>query len=124
MEVNTVVPTTDAVVPCAGGDAAAVIISIVPLLGVIFGAVLLFFFFLWQYRFRKELIRAGQYQPRLWEHLRVISLLIGSIASSIGLPMFLLFWAIDGVSYSMLGGLIPLFSGLGMLAFYFISGKK
>lgn len=109
---------------CAGDSAAAIIISIVPVLGVVLGAVLLFFFFLWQYRFRKELIKADQYHPRMWDHLRIISLLIGSISSFIGLPMFLLFYFIDGLAYSALGGLIPLSAGLGLLAFYYISGKS
>ncbi|MCB1165462.1 MAG: hypothetical protein KDK37_04020 [Leptospiraceae bacterium] len=105
-------------------SAAEVIISVVPLLGVILGATLLFFFFLWNYRLKKELIRAGQYQYQSLKTVRIFTLLIGIISLSVGIPMSALFIAMEGASYSLLGGLIPSFVGLGLIIFYSVSRKR
>ncbi len=102
----------------SGSSAPEIILSLVPLLGVVFGCVLLFFFLLWQYRIRRELIRSGQHQPMFVANIRVISLLIGLLGIAAGLPMTLLFILIEGVSYALLGGLLPFFAGIGFLVFY------
>jgi hypothetical protein len=113
-----------------GGGAAAVstapeiILSLVPLLGVVFGCVLLFFFILWQYRIRREMIRAGQHQPMFLSNIRMLSLLIGLLGVSAGLPMTILFVLIDGVTYALLGGLLPFFAGLGFLVFYVLTRTR
>ena len=105
-------------------EAAQVIISVVPLLGVILGATLLFFFFLWNYKLKKELIRAGQYQYQSLKTVRMFTLLIGIISFAVGLPMTVLFAAVEGISYSLLGGLIPSFVGIGLIVFYVVSKKR
>jgi hypothetical protein len=101
-----------------GGSASEVILSLVPLTGVVFGCVLLFFFFLWQYRLRRELIRSGQYRPMFMANIRTLTLLIGIMGAASGLPMTILFLSIEGVSYALLGGLLPLCAGIGFLVFY------
>ena len=85
---------------------------------------MLFFFFLWNYKLKKELIRAGQYQYQSLKNVRLFSLLIGIISFAVGLPMTMLFGAVEGVSYSLLGGLIPSFVGLGFIVFYVVSRKR
>lgn len=104
--------------------AADVLISLVPLAGVILGSTLLFFFILWQYKLRKELIRTNQYKPLLGERIRLLSLLVGLLATFVGIPMTILFLAIDGVSYPILGGLLPMASGMGLIVFHYLSGKS
>ncbi|MCR9145266.1 MAG: hypothetical protein NXI24_23710 [bacterium] len=101
-----------------GGTASEILLSLVPLLGVVLGCVLLFFFFLWQYRIRRELIRTGQHQPMFVTNIRILSLLIGLLGIAVGLPMTLLFILIEGVTYVLLGGLLPFFVGIGFLIFY------
>ena len=101
--------------------AAQNLISIVPLLGIIAGAVIFFFYLLWRYKLQKELIKQGTYKSSLGKRVRVTSLLIGFVATLAGIPMTILFIIIDGASYTLLGGLIPLFTGLGLLLFYFFS---
>lgn len=101
-----------------GSTASEIILSVVPLLGVVFGCVLLFFFLLWQYRIRRELIRTGQHQPMFVANIRMLSLLIGLLGIAAGLPMTLLFIMIEGVTYVLLGGLLPFFAGIGFLVFY------
>ncbi|MCB1139640.1 MAG: hypothetical protein KDK23_12825 [Leptospiraceae bacterium] len=107
-----------------GSEAAQIIISVVPLLGVILGATLLFFFFFWNYRLKKELIRAGQYQYQSLKNVRIFTLLIGIISVSVGLPMTILFAGVEGMSYSLLGGLIPSFVGIGLIVFYIVSRTR
>ena len=101
-----------------GSTAPEIILSLVPLLGVVFGCVLLFFFILWQYRIRRELIRTGQHRPMFVANIRVLSLLIGLLGVSAGLPMTLLFLLIEGVTYVLIGGLLPFSAGIGFLIFY------
>ncbi|MCB1145365.1 MAG: hypothetical protein KDK41_08135 [Leptospiraceae bacterium] len=111
-------------VQCESASAAKILISLVPMLGVILGTTLLFFFILWQYKLRKELIRSGNYKPVLDERIRTLSLLIGLLSIAVGLPMTILFLIIEGVSYSVLGGLLPFSAGIGLLLFFIFSGKK
>ena len=102
----------------AGSSASDILLSLVPLLGVVFGATLLFFFLLWQYRLRKELIRVGRTAPEFMVNIRLISLLVGLLGVFAGVPLTALFYAIDGLSYALLGGVLPLFAGVGLLLFY------
>ena len=104
--------------------AAEILLSLVPLLGVVFGTILLFFYFYWSYKQKKELIQQGKYKPRTYENLRKISFLLGCLSTSIGLPMSLLFLYLEGISYIMLGGLIPFTAGIGFLLFYIFSYEK
>ena len=105
-------------VPGTVSTAPEIILSLVPVMGIVFGCVLLFFFFLWQYKIRKELIRSGQHQPMFVTNIRMLSLLIGLLGVSSGLPMTFLFLLIEGVTYALLGGLLPLFAGIGFIIFY------
>ena len=101
------------------GGASSVIISLVPFLAVILSMVVLFFFFLWYFRFKKHLLQSGNYsQSKL--RLDILSLLSGLILFIIGIPLTLLITIIDGFSYKLLGGLIPLFVGGALLLFYVI----
>jgi len=104
--------------------ASEVILSIVPLVGIIFGTVAIFFFMYWRYRLRRELIRSGQFTPTSNKILRTWSLLMGCLSTFVGIPMVILFFIMEGASYSALGGLIPLCVGLGFLLFYLLSKEK
>ena len=102
---------------------AQVLFSLVPLLGVILGVTLIFFYLFWRYRIMKQLIAAGQHRYSTIRQIRVFCLLLGSISTLVGLPMTFLFYAISGITYQMLGGIIPLFAGVGLLLFVFLSHK-
>ena len=104
---------------------AQVILSVVPISGIVFGFVLLFFYFLWQYRIKKELIKNDKFVPVQWGiHLRTLSLLVGLLSTMVGLPMTILFLMVEGVSYGVLGGLIPFSVGIGLLIFYGVSRER
>ena len=95
-----------------------IILSVVPLVAVTLAIVLLFFFFLWQYRLRKALIASNQYKPASFRYLKVLSLLGGLALTAMGLPMSLLFMLKYGVSNILLVGIIPFSMGVALLIFY------
>ncbi len=103
---------------------ADIILSIVPMVAVVFGSVLVFFLMLYNYRLRKEKIRM-QIPTDSWvEHLRFISLLAGCLSFSAGVPLTLFFVFTNPANPGILGGLIPLFAGIGLVAFYYLSERK
>ncbi|MCS6984267.1 MAG: hypothetical protein NZM25_03940 [Leptospiraceae bacterium] len=113
-------PQTTQTLECTS-SAAQIILSLVPIVGIVFGSALFFFFLFWQYKLRRELVLRGQYQSRIWEHLRILSLLVGSVSSLVGLTLSLLFFGVNGISYLLLGGLIPLSAGIGLILFYYLA---
>ncbi|MDR0444029.1 MAG: hypothetical protein LBH44_11555 [Treponema sp.] len=99
--------------------AAQVIIAVIPIVGIVMGSVVIFFYFLWNHRRRTLLIKAGQYN-RPDFNLRSFSLLCGLLLSSVGVALTVLLSIIEGASYGLLGGIIPLSMGFGLLAYYMI----
>ena len=97
--------------------AAQVIISIIPIVGISVAGIVLFFFLLWHHREVSMLIRTGNYKPVKF-NLKVFSFLVGLLLLGSGLVLSLLIGIIDGVSYALLGGLIPTVIGLMLLIFY------
>lgn len=97
--------------------AAQVLISLVPIIGIGFGAVILFFYILWKHHEVKLQIKTGTFVERKF-NLKVFSLLAGLILTGIGLILTLVFVLVEGISYAMLGGLIPAVTGIAFLIFY------
>jgi hypothetical protein len=81
--------------------------------------VVIFFYLLWNHRRRTLLIKAGQYN-RPDFNLRSFSLLSGLLLSSVGVALTVLLSIVEGASYSLLGGIIPLSMGFGLLTNYII----
>jgi hypothetical protein len=104
--------------------AAQVIISIIPIVGIVMGSVVIFFYFLWNHRQKTLLIKAGQYNRPKFD-FRSFSLLAGLLLSSVGIALTVLLSILEGASYGLLGGLIPLSMGIGLLTHYVIKrGEK
>jgi heme/copper-type cytochrome/quinol oxidase subunit 2 len=97
--------------------AAQVLISIIPIVGIVMGCVVVFFYLLWSHRERMRLIEQGTYTPRRVD-LEAFSFLAGLLLSGVGLVLSILFIVMDGVSYSLLGGLIPLAVGAALICFF------
>ncbi|MCX7633919.1 MAG: hypothetical protein N2Z22_11370 [Turneriella sp.] len=108
----------------ANSHAADVILAIVPLVAVVFGAVLLFFLLLYNYRIRREKIRLQIPTTGWLEHLRFISLLSGCLSISAGVPLTLFFIITNPKHPGILGGLIPLCAGIGLVVFYYLSARR
>jgi len=101
---------------------AQVILSILPIVAVALCAVLLFFYLLWDYKKKKLIIEKGMdpEKPKSYENL----LLIGIVAFFIGLGLLVFFALYNGISSSLLGGIIPTTAGLGILVYHRILMKK
>lgn len=103
---------------------ADIILSIVPMVAVVFGSVLVFFLLLYNYRLRKEKIRQQIKTESALEYLRFISLLAGCLSFTAGIPLTMFFVITAPTNPGILGGLVPLFAGLGLISFFYLSRKK
>jgi hypothetical protein len=103
--------------------AAQILISIIPIVGLVMGTVIAFFYLLWSHREKVRLIERGLYAPRKID-LNAFCLLSGLLLSSVGLVLSVLFIVLQGASYALLGGLIPLASGISFLAFFMLRRNR
>jgi hypothetical protein len=100
---------------------AQVLLSLVPHAGIIAGMVVLIVFIRHYFGLRRQMIEAGRFPTPTIHYLRSLALIGGILAIASGLPLTVLFLAVEGVSYPLLGGLIPLSIGIGLLIFFVIS---
>ena len=100
--------------------AAQVLIAIIPIAGIVMGAVVVFFYLLWRHRQRTLLINAGHYDRPVFDLLS-FSLLAGLLLGSVGLTLTVFLAVATGPTYGLLGGIIPLSMGIGLLAYYVIN---
>ena len=98
-------------------SAAQVIISIIPIVGIVMGSVVVFFYLLWNHKRRILLIKAGQYQRPDFDLLS-FSLLTGLLLSAVGLALTVFLAIALEINLGLLGGIIPLAVGIGLLAYY------
>lgn len=110
--------STAAMVP-----SAQIIVSIIPIIGILMGGAILFFYLLWRHKQLSLLIKTGTYKPVRID-LHIFSLLTGLLLAGTGFVLSLLFFLLEGLSYSLLGGLIPCVLGLALIGFYFLYPKK
>ena len=99
--------------------AAQVLIAVIPVVGIVMGAIVVFFYLLWNHRRRAMLIRAGQYNRPAFDLLS-FSLLAGLLLGSVGITLTVFLAVVSGLSYGLLGGIIPLSMGIGLLTYYVI----
>lgn len=97
--------------------AAQVIVSLIPIVGIVFGGLVLFFMLLWHHNEVKLQVKTGCFVPKAING-KAVSLLSGLLLTSVGLILSLVFAIIDGFSYTILGGLVPCVIGVSLLIFY------
>ncbi|MDR2103477.1 MAG: hypothetical protein LBP42_05170 [Treponema sp.] len=97
--------------------AAQLIIAIIPLVGIVMGSVVVFFYLLWNHKRRILLIQAGESAQPPFDLLS-FSLLAGLLLSSVGISLTVFLAIVKGASYGLLGGIIPLSIGIGLLVYY------
>ena len=98
-------------------SAAQVIISIIPIVGIVMGSVVVFFYLLWGHRRRTLLIKAGRFERPKFD-LLTFSLLTGLLLGVVGFALTVFLIIALGVNFGLLGGIIPLAIGIGLLAYY------
>lgn len=101
-------------------ETAQIIISVIPIVGIAIGGIVVFFYILWHHHEVKLRIKTGTYKTHSFD-LRTFSLLTGLLLTGIGFILTVLFLCIEGLSYVMLGGLIPFVIGVCLLIFYKIN---
>jgi hypothetical protein len=99
--------------------AAQVIIAIIPIVGIVMGSVVVFFYLLWNHKRKTMLIQVGQYSR---PHFDLLSfcLLTGLLLAALGVALTVIFAIALGAGLGLLGGIIPLAIGVGLLAYYVI----
>ncbi len=102
--------------------AAQIMITIIPIVGIVMVSILLFFFLLWRHKQIICLIKSNNYTRNKIE-LSSFCLLVGILLFVIGLILTTLFAIIDGIGFVLLGGLIPLGCGISFLLYFVISEK-
>ena len=101
----------------ASSSAAQVIVSVIPIVGIVMGSIVVFFYLLWNHKRRTLLIKAGQYQRPNFDLLS-FSLLTGLLLGTVGLALTVFLAVALGVNFGLLGGIIPLAIGIGLLAYF------
>ena len=103
--------------------AAQLMITIIPIVGIVTGSAVVFFFLLWNHKQRMAQIERGV-EPGQLIDLRTFSLLLGILSTAVGVVLSLFQLLAGQRGYGLLGGLIPLAVGIGFLAFYWIDGAR
>ena len=103
-------------------DTAQIIIAIVPLTSVVVLGILTYFYMLWDHQKRILIIQKGGTPPshKIDEKL----LLLGIVALFIGFGLTVFFIIYNGLSPSLLGGIIPTTAGMGIITAYTIIYRK
>lgn len=97
--------------------AAQVMVTVIPIVGIVMGSVVIFFYLMWRHKQRMLMIEKGM-TPQQQFDISTFSLLAGLLNLSVGLVLTLFFLLKEGASYSALGGLVPLSVGLSLVIFY------
>ncbi len=89
-------------------------------MGISFSALVVFFALLWKHHETKLRIKMGTYEaPQI--NLKNFSLFLGLCLVGIGAVLSVMFMLLEGLSWGLLGGLIPLVIGAMLLIFNKIS---
>ena len=102
--------------------AAQIIVSIIPIVGIVMGCLVILFYLLWDYKYKVFLVEKGLRKDKPFDFIS-FCLLSGLILLTLGICLVVVFLVIDGFSYSVLGGMIPASIGISMLLFVKISGR-
>jgi len=101
--------------------AAQVVIAVIPIVGIVAGATIAFFYLLWNHQQKIKLIEQG-IAPRSEFDLEGFSLLAGLLATTIGAALTIFYLFLKPGSSLLLAGLIPLAIGVALLLFYRFRG--
>ncbi len=102
--------------------AAQVIITVIPIVGIVAGTTIVFFYLYWNHKQKMFLIEKGMYRPKPLD-LIAFSFFAGCILTGVGAGLTFFFYLKEGLGYSTLGGLIPLSVGISLLFFFSIQKK-
>lgn len=96
--------------------AAQILLAVIPIVGIVMGSTVAFFYLLWNHRRKVKLIEQGIVPPSAFD-LEAFALLTGLLSTGVGAVLTVFFLLMQGISYVTLGGVIPLAVGIGLLLF-------
>lgn len=99
--------------------AAQIIVTIIPIVGIVMGSIVIFFFMYYNYKQKILMIEKGITERGNFD-IDTYSLFAGIVLFGVGICLTLFFLIKEGASYSALGGIIPLSTGLSLLVFFII----
>jgi hypothetical protein len=99
--------------------AAQVIVTIIPIVGIVMGCGVVFFYLLWKFQAKKSMIEKGIYKKTEFD-IDTFSLFAGLILTGIGLSLLIFFYMKQGLSYGILSGLIPFSVGVSLIVFFIL----
>ncbi len=99
--------------------AAQILVSIIPIVGIVMGSTVIFFYLMWDYKLKKLMIENKIYDRKRIE-LDTFALMAGLLLFILGLSLMAFFLIKDGLNYGTLSGLIPTAIGLSLLMFFII----
>ena len=99
--------------------AAQILIMVIPIVGIVMGSVVVFFYLFWRHKQNMMMIERGLQPPSSFDLLS-FSLVGGLVTAGVGFILTVFFVLTDGASYSVLGGLIPLAVGVSLLVYYLL----
>jgi len=102
--------------------AAQIIVAVIPIVGIVMGSAVVFFYFYWNHKQRMLMIEKGIFQQKPFDY-SFFSLFAGLVISSVGVGLTSFFYVKEGVDYSLLSGIMPLTIGISLLLF-FVSSRK
>lgn len=97
--------------------AVQILVALIPIVGIVMGSIVVFFYLFWNYKQRMLMIEKGILQKNPFD-IDLCSLFSGLVLFGIGLCLTLVFYLQEGMSYSLLSGLIPLAIGVSLLLFF------
>ncbi len=103
--------------------ASQVMVAVIPIVGIVMGCVVVFFYVLWSHREKMMMIERNVYNPVPFD-VDAFSLLVGILLTAVGIVLSGVFFAVSRLGFALLGGLIPLSIGIGFLAFYRVRLKR
>jgi hypothetical protein len=106
----------------APSKAAQIIVSIIPLVGIVMGAAVIFFYLLWNHKQRMLIIEKGLMKKSEFD-LDSFSILTGLLLFSIGASLVIFFIIKEGFTYGVLSGLVPLSIGVSFIVFFIVRIK-
>ena len=99
--------------------AAQVIVTVIPIVGIVMGSIVIFFYLFWNHRQKMLLIEKNLYRrPDI--DMNSFSLFAGLITSGVGVSLAVFYLIKEGISYGMLSGLIPLSVGISLILFFIV----
>jgi len=103
--------------------AAQIMITIIPIVGIIFGFAIMFSYLFWNNKQKILMIEKGLLKKTDFD-LDSFSLLAGLVLLAVGGSLVLFFLFKQGWTYGVLSGLIPFSIGLSLIIFFIIRSKK